>query len=83
MAPDDPRWPVIPRQDFANIPRQQAGLHAKGFEFMQLSTQVEGMIGNYQRLIDGYLARLGYDKLLPAVQQVSGPIDDCSKDLGF
>jgi hypothetical protein len=83
MAPDDPRWPELPRQDFKNLPRQQAGLHAKGFEFMQLSNQVEGMIGNYQRLIDGYLAGLGYDKLLPAVQQVSGPIDDCSKDLGF
>jgi phenylpropionate dioxygenase-like ring-hydroxylating dioxygenase large terminal subunit len=83
MAADDPRWPPLPRQDFANLPRQQAGLHGKGFEFMQLSTKVEGMIGNYQRLIDGYLARLGHDKLLPALQQVSGPIDDCSKDLGF
>ena len=30
------------------------------------------MIGNYQRLIDGYLAELGYEVLLPAVQQVSG-----------
>lgn len=83
MAPDDPRWPEIPLQDFANLPRQQAGLHGKGFDSMQLSNQVEGMIGNYQRLIDGYLAGLGYDKLLPAVQQVSGPIDDHSKDLGF
>ncbi len=83
MPADDPRWPELPRQDFKNLPRQQAGLHAKGFDFMQLSTQVEGMIGNYQRLIDGYLAELGYDKLLPAVQQVSGPIDDCAKDLGF
>jgi hypothetical protein len=83
MARDDPRWPELPRQDFSNLPRQQAGLRAKGFEFMQLSNQIEGMIGNYQRLIDGYIAGLGYDKLLPAVQQVSGPIDDCSKDLGF
>jgi glycine betaine catabolism A len=83
MAPDDPRWPEIPLQDFKNLPRQQAGLHGKGFDFMQLSNQVEGMIGNYHRLIDGYLAGLGYDKLLPAVQKVSGPIDDSSKDLGF
>lgn len=41
------------------------------------------MIGNYQRLIDGYLARRRYDQLLPAVQKVSGPIDDHTKDLGF
>jgi phenylpropionate dioxygenase-like ring-hydroxylating dioxygenase large terminal subunit len=83
MARDDPRWPEIVSQDFYNLPRQQAGLHGKGFDFMRLSGRVEGMIGNYQRLIDGYLAQLGYDKLLPAAQQVSGPIDDCTKDLGF
>ncbi len=83
MAPDDPRWPEIPRQDFSNLPRQQAGLHARGFEFMRLSSRIEGMIGNYQRLIDGYLAGLGHDKLLPAAGLVSGPIDDCVKDLGF
>ncbi|MBJ19469.1 MAG: aromatic ring-hydroxylating dioxygenase subunit alpha [bacterium] len=83
MAPDDPRWPDIPRQDFANLPLQQTGLHSASFEFMQLSSRIEGMISNYQRLIDGYIARLGFDKLLPAVQKVSGSIDDSSKDLGF
>lgn len=83
MAPDDPRWPEIPLQDFRNLPRQQAGLHSERFEFMHLSGEIEGMISNYQRLIDGYLARLGYDKLLPAAQKVSGPIDDSIKDLGL
>jgi hypothetical protein len=83
MAPDDPRWPPIPTQDFSNLPRQQEGLHAYGFDYMRLSDQVEGLIGNYQRLIDGYLAGLGYDKLLPAVQRVNGGIDAPSQDLGF
>jgi phenylpropionate dioxygenase-like ring-hydroxylating dioxygenase large terminal subunit len=83
MAPDDPRWPPIPTQDFSNLPRQQAGLHAYGFDYMRLSNQVEGLIGNYQRLIDGYLAGLDYDRLLPAVQLVNGPIDSPCKDLGF
>ncbi|MBW1884719.1 MAG: aromatic ring-hydroxylating dioxygenase subunit alpha [Deltaproteobacteria bacterium] len=83
MAPDDPRWPTIPGQDFSNLPRQQAGLRSNGFESMRLSREIEGMILNYQRLIDGYLGRLGYEKLLPAVQKVSGPIDDHMKDLGF
>ena len=55
----------------------------KGFEFMRLSDKVEGMIGNYQRLIDGYLAGLGDDRLLPALQQVQGPIDAPARDLGF
>jgi phenylpropionate dioxygenase-like ring-hydroxylating dioxygenase large terminal subunit len=83
MAPDDPRWPPIPTQDFSNLPRQQRGLHARGFEYMRLSDQVEGLIGNYQRLIDGYLAGLSYEKLLPALHLVSGPIDSPLKDLGF
>ena len=55
----------------------------KGFEYMRLSDKVEGMIGNYQRLIDGYLAGLGDDVLLPALQQVQGPIDAPARDLGF
>ena len=71
MAPDDPRWPPIPTQDFSNLPRRRLGLHQKGFEYMRLSDQVEGLIGNYQRLIDGYLAGLGYEQLLPAVQLIN------------
>ena len=39
---DDPRWPPIPAQDFSNLPRQQRGLHAKGFEYMRLSEKAEG-----------------------------------------
>ncbi len=83
MSCDDPRWPPVPRQDFANLPKQQKGVHSSGFEFMRLSEEVEGLVSNYQRLIDGYLGGLGYDKLLPAVQQVSGPIDAAIHDLGF
>ena len=41
------------------------------------------MISNYQRLIDGYLAGLGYEQLLPAVQLINGPIDAPVKELGF
>ena len=52
---DSDEFPPIPRQDYSNIPRQQVGLHAGGFEFMRLSKDVEGLISNYQRLIDGYL----------------------------
>jgi hypothetical protein len=58
-------------------------LHNKGFEFMRLSDKVEGMIGDYQRLIDGYLAGLDYELLLPAAQKISGPIETPIHDLGF
>ena len=80
---NDPRWPPIPTQDFSNLPRQQQGLHTKGFEFMRLSNQAEGLISNYQRLIDGYLAGVEKEKLVKAVQQVSGCIDVPCRDLGF
>jgi phenylpropionate dioxygenase-like ring-hydroxylating dioxygenase large terminal subunit len=83
MAPDDPRWPPIPTQDFSNIPRQQRGLHAKGFEYMRLSPRIEGMISNYQRLIDGYLARLPDDQLVTALQRVSGHTECEARDIGF
>ncbi len=83
MAHDDPRWPPIPTQDFSNLPRQQRGLHTQGFEYMRLSNQMEGLISNYQRLIDGYLAGLGYDKLTPAARKVSGCIDVPIAELGF
>jgi glycine betaine catabolism A len=83
MSFNDPRWPPIPMQDFSNLPKQQRGLHTKGFEFMRLSHQVEGLISNYQRLIDGYLLNLGYDRLTPAAHKVSGCIDVGVADLGF
>jgi len=83
MAPNDPRWPKIPGQDYSNLPRQQKGLHAGGFDYMRLSPYVEGMIGNYQRLIDGYLAGLDPEILVQGAQRVSGPFEVGSVDIGF
>lgn len=81
---NDPRWPPIPAQDFSNIPRQQKGLHAKGFEYMRLNGRLEGHISNLQRTIDGFLAGLPYEQLLPAVRSVNvAPFDKPILDLGF
>jgi phenylpropionate dioxygenase-like ring-hydroxylating dioxygenase large terminal subunit len=68
---DDPRWPAIPAQDFSNLPRQQRGLHAKGFEYMRLSQGLEGHISNVQRIIDGFLAGLPQERLLPTLASVN------------
>jgi phenylpropionate dioxygenase-like ring-hydroxylating dioxygenase large terminal subunit len=68
---DDPRWPPIPAQDFSNLPRQQRGLHARGFEYMRLSAQMEGHISNFHRTIDGYLAGLSHERLAPALREVN------------
>lgn len=81
---DDPRWPPIPTQDFSNLPRQQRGLHARGFEYMRLSSGLEGHISNFERLIDGFLAGRSTQRLARAVQEVNGyPFDRPIVDLGF
>lgn len=98
MAADDPRprvtepiilpydsqdFPEIPQQDYSNLPIQQKGLHALGFDFMRLSHQKEGMISNYQRLIDGYLAGVAPEKLAKASQIVNAGFDSPIEDIGF
>jgi phenylpropionate dioxygenase-like ring-hydroxylating dioxygenase large terminal subunit len=81
---DDPRWPPIPTQDFSNLPRQQKGLHARGFEYMRLSSGLEGHISNFERTIDGFLAGLPYERLLPALESINvSPFDKPILDLGF
>ena len=80
---DSQDFPPIPKQDYSNIPIQQKGMHAKGFEFMRLSSQVEGLVSNYQRLIDGYLAGVPAEKLAKANHELGGNFDGPIKDLGF
>ena len=81
---DDPRWPPIPAQDFSNLPRQQRGLHAQGFEYMRLSEQAEGGVANFERTVDGFLAGLPYERLLPALHEVNvNPLERPVVDLGF
>jgi phenylpropionate dioxygenase-like ring-hydroxylating dioxygenase large terminal subunit len=81
---DDPRWPPIPAQDFSNLPRQQRGLHAKGFEYMRLSERAEGHLSNFERVLDGFLAGLPYEKLLPALREVNvNPLERPAVDIDF
>ena len=81
---DDERWPPIPTQDFSNLPRQQKGLHNKGFRYMRLSEQAEGGISNFERTVDGFLAGLPYEELLPALHAVNvDPLEMPIVDLGF
>ncbi len=72
---DSPEFPPIPRQDYSNIPIQQQGLHAEGFEFMRLSKDMEGLISNYQRIIDGHLKGVSQDKLAEATHKLGGNFD--------
>jgi phenylpropionate dioxygenase-like ring-hydroxylating dioxygenase large terminal subunit len=72
---DSQDFPPIPRQDYANIPIQQIGLHSKGFDFMRLSREKEGLISNYNRIIDGYIADAPADKLCDAIHTLGGNFD--------
>jgi phenylpropionate dioxygenase-like ring-hydroxylating dioxygenase large terminal subunit len=83
-AHDDPRWPPIPKQDFSNLPRQQKGLHTKGFEYMRLSERMEGHISNFHRTIDGFLAGLPYARLRGALREVNvNPLERPVVDIDF
>lgn len=80
---DSKEFPPIPQQDYSNLPLQQRGLHAQGFEYMRLSQKVEGMISNYQRLIDGYLSGTDPDKLAKASQLVNSGFEAPILDIGI
>ncbi len=83
MLPGDPGWPPIPTQDFSNLPKQQKGLHARGFEYMRLSDKVEGLISSLHRVIDGYLAGVPSEALLPSLGKLNTAIDQPIADLKF
>ncbi len=74
-------FPQIPRQDYSNIPIQQQGLHSQGFDYMRLSGNVEGLISNYQRLIDGYIDGRDAASLAAANQKLGGNFDGPILDL--
>lgn len=80
---DSKEFPSITQEDFANIPLQQSGLHGGGFEFMRLAKDTEGLISNYQRIIDGYLEGKPLEQLSKATQKLSGNFDGPIKDLGL
>jgi hypothetical protein len=80
---DSKEFPPIPQQDYSNLPMQQLGLHAGGFKNMRLSNQKEGLISNYQRLIDGYLAGLDPERLAHASRVVNSGFDSPILDIGF
>jgi carnitine monooxygenase subunit len=78
---DSQEFPEIPRQDYYNLPLQQLGLH--DLQHLRLATRHEGMISNYQRLVDGYLARLDPTLLAKASQVVNSGFAAPILDIGF
>jgi hypothetical protein len=84
ILPHDSReFPEIPQQDYSNLPLQQLGLHAGEFAHMRLSKQYEGLISNYQRLIDGYLAGLNLNMLAKATNEINQGYNSPIRDIGF
>jgi len=81
LAHNDPSWPVVPTEDFRNLPRQQLGLRNPGFEFMRLSDQMEGLISNYHRTLDRFLAGEPRERVAAALLRASGPIESPCQEL--
>ena len=86
MLPYDSQdFPEIPRQDYSNLPIQQTGLH--NLDFMRIGSGAgrggEGMISNYQRLIDGYIAGREPEALAAASRIVNSGFDAPILDIGF
>lgn len=80
---DSEEFPPIPRQDYGNIPIQQQGLHAEGFDYMRLGKGVEGLISNYNRVIDGHLRGVDGDSIAAATRELQGNFDGQIKAFDF
>jgi hypothetical protein len=51
---------------------------------MRIAGQMEGHISNFHRTIDGFLAGLPYERLLPALREVNvNPLERPIVDIGF
>ena len=50
---------------------------------MRLAKNIEGLISNFERVVDGYLASLPHEQLVPAIHQTNGPIDVPIADFDF
>jgi len=83
---NSPDFPEIPRQDYSNLPIQQLGLH--NIEFMRIGKgcnggDSEGLISNYQRTLDGFLAGLDKELLVKAQNLTNSGFDSTILDIGF
>ena len=50
---------------------------------MRLSKDVEGLISNYNRVIDGFLEGISSDALTKGMQVACGALDTPIADIGF
>jgi phenylpropionate dioxygenase-like ring-hydroxylating dioxygenase large terminal subunit len=83
LAYDSPEYPLIVRQDFANLPNQQIGLRSGEIAHQRIAKLHEGIISNFERLIDGHLAGLDRERLVRAAHLVNGGSFGPIADIGF
>ena len=87
MLPHDSQdFPEIPRQDYSNLPLQQLGLH--NLDYMRIAkgtgnNDSEGLISNYQRVLDGFLAKLDHKTLAKAQNISNSGFEVGILDIGF
>jgi len=87
MLPYDSQdFPEIPRQDYSNLPLQQIGLH--NLDYMRIGKGTgeengEGLISNYQRVLDGFIAGLDHETLRKAQNVSNSGFNVGILDIGF
>jgi hypothetical protein len=50
---------------------------------MRLSKEIEGLISNFERVVDGFLAGVPYERLVGAIQKTNTTIDVPVAELGL
>ena len=65
------------------MPNQQLGLRSGEIEHQLVGREHEGVISNFERLIDGYLAGLDAALLVKAGHKVNGGSFGPIEDIGF
>lgn len=80
---DSPDYPLIPRQDYSNMPNQQIGLRSGAISHQRLSASEEGAISNFERLIDGFIEDVDPAALVKGQHVVNGGSFKPIRDLGF
>jgi hypothetical protein len=71
----------VPTRDLAHLPRQQQGVHAPSLTHLRLEEKQEGLISNFEQLIDGFICGWseaeisdGYGKAIGAIDQPIAPM---------
>jgi hypothetical protein len=69
-------FPELLQQDWANVPGEQRGIHAPGFEFMPRCRTSAGLIAENHRILDAMIAKTPLESIARATALLTQNIKD-------